>query len=76
MKQNNYESETSSRPLIIPLFIMNSGCPHYCIFCNQKITAGNFPPKITKDFFDAEVKSYLAWNKDKSRNEEIAFYGG
>jgi histone acetyltransferase (RNA polymerase elongator complex component) len=76
MKKINYESETNNNPLIIPLFIMNSGCPHRCIFCNQKITAGNFPPKITKDFFDAEVKSYLAWNKDKSRNVEIAFYGG
>ncbi len=55
---------------------MNSGCPHRCIFCNQKITAGNFPSTITKEFFDSEVKSYLAWNKDKSKNVEIAFYGG
>jgi histone acetyltransferase (RNA polymerase elongator complex component) len=65
-----------SNPLIIPIFIMNSGCPHRCIFCNQKITAGNFPPKITKEFFDSEVESYLTWNKDKSRKVEIAFYGG
>ena len=65
-----------SNPLIIPVFIMNSGCPHRCIFCNQKITAGNFPLKITKEFFDSEVQSYLAWNKDKSRKVEIAFYGG
>jgi histone acetyltransferase (RNA polymerase elongator complex component) len=76
MKKNNDESEQNSRPLIMPLFIMNSGCPHRCIFCNQKITAGDFPPKITKDFFDAEVSSYLAGNKDKSRDVEIAFYGG
>ena len=55
---------------------MNKGCPHRCIFCNQKITAGNFPPEITKEFFDSEVNSYLSWNKDKSRNVEIAFYGG
>jgi histone acetyltransferase (RNA polymerase elongator complex component) len=55
---------------------MNSGCPHRCIFCNQKFTAGNFPPKITKEFFESEVKSYLDWNRDKSRKVEIAFYGG
>jgi len=55
---------------------MNSGCPHRCIFCNQNITAGNFPPEITKDFFDSEVNSYLSWNKDKFRDVEIAFYGG
>jgi histone acetyltransferase (RNA polymerase elongator complex component) len=76
MKKTNYESKTSSSPLVIPLFIMNSGCPHRCIFCNQKITAGNFPQKITKELFNAEVESYLAWNKDRSRKVEIAFYGG
>ena len=76
MKRNNHGSETRSNPLIIPIFIMNNGCPHRCIFCNQKITAGNFPPKITKEFFDSTVTSYLSSNKDKSRNVEIAFYGG
>ena len=76
MKKANHESKTNNNSLIIPVFIMNSGCPHRCIFCNQKITAGNFPLKITKKFFDSEVKSYLAWNKDKSRKVEIAFYGG
>jgi histone acetyltransferase (RNA polymerase elongator complex component) len=76
MKKANHESKTNNNPLIIPVFIMNSGCQHRCIFCNQKITAGNFPPKITKEFFDSEVQSYLAWNKHKSRKVEIAFYGG
>jgi len=75
MKKVDHE-KTNSNPLIIPVFIMNSGCPHRCIFCNQKITAGKFPLKIKKDFFYSEVKSYLAWNKDKSRKVEIAFYGG
>ena len=76
-KTNRGDVENShSNPLIIPIFIMNSGCPHRCIFCNQNITAGNFPPKITKEFFNSEVESYLAWNKDKSRKVEIAFYGG
>jgi histone acetyltransferase (RNA polymerase elongator complex component) len=76
MKKNDHESKTNGKSLIIPIFIMNSGCPHRCIFCNQKITAGNFPLQITKEFFNAEVQSYLTWNKDKSRNVEIAFYGG
>jgi radical SAM enzyme (TIGR01210 family) len=76
MKKADHESQNNSNPLIIPLFIMNSGCPHRCIFCNQKITAGNFPSKITKEFLDGEVRSYLAWNKDKSKKVEIAFYGG
>ena len=76
MKKINHDTEQKSKPLIIPIFIMNSGCPHRCIFCNQKITAGNFPPHITKDFFDTEVKSYLDWNKKRPSKVEIAFYGG
>jgi len=64
------------KPLIIPIFIMNSGCPNRCTYCNQKIAAGNFSPEITQEFFDGEVDSYLHWNKDKLRTVEIAFYGG
>jgi histone acetyltransferase (RNA polymerase elongator complex component) len=64
------------KPLIIPIFIMNSGCPQRCVFCNQKIAAGNFSRNITQNYFDAEVASYLRWNKNKTRNVEIAFYGG
>jgi Histone acetyltransferase len=76
MNKIDSEVKNKSKPLIIPIFIMNNGCPHRCIFCNQQITAGNFPQELTKEFFDAEVKSYLGWNKEKSRNVEIAFYGG
>jgi histone acetyltransferase (RNA polymerase elongator complex component) len=68
--------QSTRKHLIIPIFIMHSGCPHRCTFCNQKIIAGNYAPQITKDFFDAEVKSYLDWNKKRSSNVEIAFYGG
>jgi len=75
-QQMSVFQQSHSKPLIIPIFIMNSGCPHRCIFCNQKITAGNFPPQITKDFFDTEVKSYLYRNEKKYSNVEIAFYGG
>lgn len=63
-------------PLVIPVFIMNSGCKHRCSFCNQKITAGNYPEPISKDYFDSEVHAYLSWNKDKSKKVEIAFFGG
>ena len=70
------EKDKPEKQLIIPIFIMNSGCPRQCLFCNQKISAGNFAAEITKDIFDAEVTSYLQWNKDNLRSVEIAFYGG
>ncbi len=55
---------------------MNRGCPHRCIFCNQKITAGNYPRKIDNEYLEREVNNYLSWNRDESRPVEIAFYGG
>ncbi len=70
------ESLPTGKPLIIPIFIMNRGCPQRCVFCNEEIAAGNFSPEITRSFFDAEVASYLRWNRDKTRSVEIAFYGG
>ena len=76
MTKNNHLPKTARSPFIIPLFIMNSGCPHSCIFCNEKIAAGNYPPEISKEYFENEVDSCLAWNRDKSRPVEIAFYGG
>lgn len=76
MRKNNHLKKTTAKPLIIPIFVMNSGCPHRCIFCNQKIAAGNHPQKLNKEYFKNEVNSYLGWNKDKSRLVEIAFYGG
>lgn len=76
MKINNRSVKNNGKPLIIPVFIMNRGCPHQCIFCNQKISAGNYPLELTKNIFEAEVESYLKWNKNKKRAVEIAFYGG
>ncbi|MEE9912444.1 MAG: radical SAM protein [Deltaproteobacteria bacterium] len=70
------EAPQQEKPLIIPIFIMNGGCPQHCIFCNEKIAAGNFAPEVIKSFFEGEVASYLRWNKDKFRRVEIAFYGG
>jgi histone acetyltransferase (RNA polymerase elongator complex component) len=76
LKKTNHDSGKKNKPLIIPIFIMHSGCPHRCTFCNQKIIAGNYAPQITKDFFDDEVRSYLNWNNKRSSDVEIAFYGG
>lgn len=76
MNNGVHPAKIGSRPLIIPIFIMNSGCPHRCIFCNQKITAGNHPPQIEKRYFEKEVNAYLTWNNGKTGPAEIAFYGG
>ncbi len=72
-KQNN---NAADKLMIIPVFIMNDGCPHKCIFCNQSVTAGNYNSLLTKDKFEKIVNSYLDSNSDNNRKVEIAFYGG
>jgi len=63
-------------PMIIPLFIMNRGCPHRCLFCNERLTAGDRPERITEAAFSQTVRGYLDGARRKSGPVQIAFYGG
>ncbi|HTP05065.1 MAG TPA: radical SAM protein [Nitrospirota bacterium] len=60
--------------MIIPFFIPHSGCPHQCIFCNQKkITGQHEIPDATR--LPQKINGYL--RNDRSDNPaQIAFYGG
>lgn len=66
------------RPLIVPLFIPNEGCPHRCIFCDQgEITAakGQGPPDGER--VEAVIEAAVASKTFQLRpRREIAFYGG
>jgi histone acetyltransferase (RNA polymerase elongator complex component) len=63
-------------PLIIPIFLMNRGCPHRCLFCNEQLTAGDRPERITEAAFTETVRTHLAGAGRKSGPVQIAFYGG
>jgi histone acetyltransferase (RNA polymerase elongator complex component) len=63
-------------PLIIPFFLMNRGCPHRCLFCNERLTAGNRPERITEAAFIETVRACLAGAGRRDDPVEIAFYGG
>ena len=62
--------------MIIPFFIMNRGCPHRCLFCNERLTAGDHPEMITEAAFSRTVRRYLDSATHKSGPVQIAFYGG
>lgn len=66
---------TSMRPLIIPFFLRNGGCRHRCVFCNERVIAGNAPP-VTEDVMRSTVSAYLAGSGGRYDRVEIAFYGG
>lgn len=59
---------------IIPIFIPHLGCPHDCIFCNQKkITARQAP--VTGEDVTRTIDTWLTTLGDVE-TVEIAFYGG
>jgi len=61
--------------MIIPFFINNRGCPHRCIFCNEKMIAGDRPEEITASYISETVNLFLSKASHK-KNIQIAFYGG
>jgi histone acetyltransferase (RNA polymerase elongator complex component) len=62
--------------MIIPIFIMNKGCPHRCLFCNERLTAQNHPNRLEEAGFQETVRAYLRGGRRKSGPVQIAFYGG
>jgi len=74
------------KTLIIPFFIGTRGCPHRCIFCNERITAGDASP-VSAEGIERMVTECLKAKpgEDRSRKRtgtakakiaQIAFYGG
>ncbi len=63
------------KPLIIPIFIPHSGCPHQCAFCNQSIIAQKAGPLPDHSEIQESVHHYLKF-KGRRKKVEIAFFGG
>ena len=55
---------------IIPIFIPHLGCPHDCVFCNQRRIAAPIVP--TAEDVRQEIEKALEYTE----NPQIAFYGG
>lgn len=62
--------------MIIPVFIMNRGCPHRCLYCNEELTAEGRPERLENPGFYETVRAYLKNRRRKSGPTQIAFYGG
>ena len=59
---------------IIPIFVPHRGCPHDCIFCNQKKITG-VSTDITSEDARNIIEEYLT-TIDKDASVEVAFFGG
>jgi histone acetyltransferase (RNA polymerase elongator complex component) len=60
--------------MIIPFFIPHAGCPHQCVFCNQRNITGQNHPDDASAIPD-KISRYLSTH-DSHEPVEIAFYGG
>ncbi|WFA09789.1 radical SAM protein [Tissierella sp. Yu-01] len=63
-----------SKHYIIPIFVPHFGCPHDCIFCNQKKITG-LSTNVTQEEVEKTILEYLGYFK-KDAFIEVAFYGG
>lgn len=63
------------RQYVIPIFVPHLGCPHDCIFCNQKSISGQKKPITAKDVKDT-IEEYLKSFKEEDSYKEVAFFGG
>lgn len=63
-----------NKPYIIPIFVPHYGCPHDCIFCNQKKIT-NVSTTTKQEDVQATIEEYLSYFW-KDREIELAFYGG
>ncbi len=63
-------------PLIIPLFILQQGCPQRCAYCNEAKAVGDYPSSLKPAFFRETVEAGLRLNRRKKGPVQIAFYGG
>ncbi len=63
-------------PLVIPIFIPHEGCPHCCVFCNQRRISGFVDKPVTADDVQATVRTWFARKGSDDRQVQVAFYGG
>lgn len=64
----------SAREHILPVFVPHLGCPHDCVFCNQRrITSQQLP--ATAETVRRTIESAIV-NQPEIQNWQLAFYGG
>lgn len=65
-----------SKVLIIPVFVPHMGCPHTCIFCNQRKIAGSFSEPSPESIRETVHSYRRTFPNVNDAYIELAFYGG
>ena len=64
----------SARRSIIPVFVPHLGCPHMCVFCNQRRISGEQAPATARDVEKAIIEGRA--RLPEGTGATLAFYGG
>ena len=59
----------------IPIFIPHEGCPHDCVFCNQRKITG-VQTSVTPNDGAIIIKEHLGYLPQGEKYVEVAFFGG
>jgi histone acetyltransferase (RNA polymerase elongator complex component) len=68
--------ESPVKPFIIPVFIPHAGCPHQCVFCNQKAITRSEARVPSTAQIEAAIRSHLKYLAPSRKPVQIAFFGG
>lgn len=60
---------------IIPIFVPHLGCPHACVFCNQRKISGE-QKNVRAEDVRKTIEYYLDNFADDNKLVEVAFFGG
>ena len=63
----------SARASILPVFVPHLGCPHGCVFCNQRHITGEREPATART---VEQVMQQAAALPSGAKRQLAFYGG
>ena len=85
--QNQDQAMKTIKPLVIPVFIPHSGCPHQCAFCNQTIITNqtittnqtiitNQRSRLPDKTVIHDIVTQYSRYKGRRKQVELAFFGG
>ncbi len=64
----------SARASVLPVFVPHLGCPHACVFCNQRRISGQSRP-VTAESVEKIIRGALEAPTHGAKRQ-LAFYGG
>lgn len=62
------------KPVTVPFFISHQGCPHSCIFCDQRLINGSDGNILTSEEIIGKINTWSLTAGE--RPLEVAFFGG